>query len=259
MEIVIGNKDMSVWDGSLFLTYAFCVFEIYDIARDNCHIRFADARRDLTCWLATFLQDIIKKAMVTCATLAREIASPLGCRPSGFGTGMQERTFAIVRRLSRYDQSLEAVSNAFISVIHHSVLRSDSDREENLDVSKRRIRLPDATFPPRNGASLPFIENVTFMVMSGMSRTGVKLPVGAVRFMAEKMGFADLGAVLQLLAEGHKSPVLPEWTFLLHEMYDLESLTPLRGASTSQARILTTSDMSKDRIQKAAPLAGRSG
>jgi hypothetical protein len=36
MEIVIGNNDMSVWDRSLFLTYAFCFFEIYDIARDNC-------------------------------------------------------------------------------------------------------------------------------------------------------------------------------------------------------------------------------
>jgi hypothetical protein len=26
MEIVIGNKDTSVWDRSLLLTYAFCVF-----------------------------------------------------------------------------------------------------------------------------------------------------------------------------------------------------------------------------------------
>ena len=97
------------------------------------------------------------------------------------------------------------------------------------------------------------------MVLYGMARTEVNSPVGAVRFRAEKMGFADLGDVLQLLAEGHESPVLPEWTFLLHEMYDLESLTPLRGASTSQARILTTSGLSKDRIQKAAQLARRGG
>jgi hypothetical protein len=104
------------------------------------------------------------------------------------------------------------VSNAFINVIHHSVLRSDSGRDENLDASKRRIRriLADATFSPRHGVPLPFLGNVTFMVLSGIGRTGVKLPVGAVRFLAEKMGFADIGDVLQLFAEGHESPFLPE-------------------------------------------------
>jgi hypothetical protein len=108
----------------------------------------------------------------------------------------------MIRRLSRYDQSLKAVGNALIKVIHHSVLRSDFGREENLDASKRRIRLPDAIFPPRNGASLPFLRNVTFMVLSGMARTGVKLPVGAVRFLAEKMEFAGLGDVCRFSRRG---------------------------------------------------------
>jgi hypothetical protein len=103
----------------------------------------------MTCWLATFSRDFIKKAIVTCATLVREIASPFACQPSGFATQRQKRTFAIVRRLARYAQYLEAVSNAFINVVHHSVLRSDSGREENLDVSKRQIPLSDATFPLR--------------------------------------------------------------------------------------------------------------
>jgi hypothetical protein len=48
---------------------------------------------------------------------------------------------------------LEAVSNSFINVIHHSVLRSDSGREENLDAAKCRIRLTDATFPPHTASN----------------------------------------------------------------------------------------------------------
>jgi hypothetical protein len=39
------------------------------------------------------------------------------------------------------------------------------------------------------------------MVLSGMARTGVKPPGDAVRFLAEKMAFADLGAVLQIVEE----------------------------------------------------------
>jgi hypothetical protein len=41
------------------------------------------------------------------------------------------------------------------------------------------------------------------------------------------------------------------------EVYDLESLTLLRRAFTSHALILTTSDLSKEGIQKAALLARR--
>jgi hypothetical protein len=96
-----------------------------------------------------------------CATFAREIVSPSACQSSGFGRQRLERdwretgqslepTFAIVRRLTRYDKSLESVSNVFMIVIHHAILRCDSGRKENFDASKRRIRLPDATFPPRN-------------------------------------------------------------------------------------------------------------
>jgi hypothetical protein len=86
MEIVTGNNDISVWDRSLLITYVFFVLEIYDISHENCRVIFADARRNLTCWLAIFSRDFLKKAIAICAAFAQEIASPCECQPSGLET-----------------------------------------------------------------------------------------------------------------------------------------------------------------------------
>jgi hypothetical protein len=78
---------------------------------------------------------------------------------------------------------------------------------ERISLLERYQRSRHITQTPCGVLEKMTLSQICLQIVSiqSMARTGVKLPVGAVRFLAEKMGFADLGDVLQLQPQNNSS------------------------------------------------------
>jgi hypothetical protein len=258
--LVIGSQVLDPSDRSLMVTYTYCFVALYDMCRRRRETReFPDRQGANVAAAAMITRESAKKLLTGTAALAKEIANQQTVRASVRGTEVVEHAFARARRCARKDQSVTGITHALIEVIHHNTLRCDLGIEANVDATTHRDNHADVHFPPVGDAALPALGTVLRMVMHGLTRTGVDIPLRVVRQLDRRFGTHfknELAEVARRRDEGSEEP----WEEpLLDERFNLELLTRLRGSSTAQCHILSTYGMSKARFQASVQLAKRGG
>jgi hypothetical protein len=210
LEVVIACDPVRPATRALIATNGFCLCWIIDLCRQCADAEtFSDRRSKYAKAAMAVTSDNTKKLMTLFHTLSVRMDTVVPSRCGSVGTGAQEHTYAEIKRVCHYDESVDVMMRSTRMMLLKNCLRGFVDLEVDFGAGRTRQSGAAVFAPVDPDEPFPSLRSVFHRVTSALTHSGVTFPRQAAETLRGFGLMSDLW-VLEAFLHEILAPILPD-------------------------------------------------